>query len=63
MMDEDNRRKPIAHEIGCDLSAISVGELQARIALLNAEITRIDNEIVRKEMGRKAADSLFSPKV
>ncbi|QLF68076.1 DUF1192 domain-containing protein [Peteryoungia desertarenae] len=63
MLDEENKRRPTAHEIGCDLSAISADELRARIALLNAEISRINDEIVRKELGRKAADNLFGPKV
>lgn len=61
--DGEHPRKPVGHEIGCDLSAISTEELHARITLLNAEISRINDEIVRKEAGRKAADSLFGPKV
>ena len=38
-------------------------ELRQRIALLEQEIGRIRSEIDRKEAGRKAADSLFGPKV
>lgn len=61
--DEEPRKTPVRHEIGADLSAVSAGELRQRIALLEEEIARITSEIERKEAGRKAADSLFGPKV
>lgn len=62
-MEEEPRKRGNAHELGCDLSSISADELRHRIALLEAEIMRIKGEIDRKEAGRKAADSLFGPKV
>ena len=61
--DEEPRKRSTGHELGCDLSSISSDELQHRITLLEAEIARIRNEIERKNAGRKAADSLFGPKV
>ena len=39
--DDDRPRKKITHEIGQDLSLLSVEELNERIALLNAEIERL----------------------
>ena len=38
--DDDRPRKKISHEIGQDLSLLSVEELTERIALLTGEITR-----------------------
>ena len=39
--DDDKPRKKITHEIGQDLSLLSVEELAERIALMNAEIERL----------------------
>lgn len=63
IIDEEPRKRSTGHEIGCDLSTISADELRHRIALLEAEIARIRGEIDRKDAGRRAADSLFGPKV
>lgn len=63
MIDEEPRKRGTGHDLGCDLSSISSDELQHRISLLEAEIVRIKSEIERKDTGRKAADSLFSPRV
>ena len=42
-IDEDDRpKKKIVHEIGQDLSLLSVGELSERIALLKEEIARLE---------------------
>jgi uncharacterized small protein (DUF1192 family) len=45
-----------------DLDLLGLEELNERIELLNAEITRIRAQIVRKETTRSAADALFSRK-
>ncbi|MEZ5853513.1 MAG: DUF1192 domain-containing protein [Hyphomicrobiaceae bacterium] len=45
--------------VGEDLSALSVAELQARIATLNEEIERIGREITSKKAHTNAADALF----
>ncbi|GEO87406.1 MULTISPECIES: DUF1192 domain-containing protein [Alphaproteobacteria] len=63
IFDEDKPKKPAGHEVGCDLSALSSDELQARIMLLQAEIERIEAERIRKETGKLAADNFFKPKV
>jgi uncharacterized small protein (DUF1192 family) len=59
-IDEDDRpKKKITHEIGQDLTLLSVKELQERIALLKEEIGRLDAEIARKQASRNVADQFF----
>ena len=58
--DEDDRpKKKIAHEIGQDLTLLSVGELNARIALLKDEIVRLEADIKGKQASKAAADLFF----
>jgi uncharacterized small protein (DUF1192 family) len=57
--DDDRPKKPVAHEIGSDLSMLSLDELRARIALLKAEIARLEAECTSKASGRKAAENFF----
>ena len=56
--DEPIRRTPI-HEIGQDLSLLSVGELGDRIAALKAEIARLEADMAGKSSTRSAAEALF----
>jgi uncharacterized small protein (DUF1192 family) len=57
--DEDGPRKAVAHEIGQDLSLLSVEELTARIALLRGEIDRLESSVAAKRASRDAAASIF----
>ena len=57
--DDDKPRKKITHEIGQDLSLLSVEELTERIALMNAEIERLQEAVAKKRASKDAADSLF----
>jgi uncharacterized small protein (DUF1192 family) len=57
--DDDRPKKKIAHEIGQDLSLLSVEELRERIALLNDEIARLTTAMTRKQHSRSAADQFF----
>jgi len=60
IMDEDDRpKKKIAHEIGQDLTLLSLGELAARVGLLKEEIVRLEAEMARKRASQTAADSFF----
>ena len=59
LQDDDRPAKKTAHEIGSDLSLLSVAELSARIALLHAEIERLEEEKTRKVASRAAAEGLF----
>lgn len=43
-----------------DLELFGVSELEERIAVLQAEIDRVQAQIDRKRAGRAAADALFS---
>ena len=57
--DDDRPRKKISHEIGQDLSLLSVEELGERIALLKTEITRLEDAATKKRASRDAANSVF----
>lgn len=57
---EDDRPRPKpAHEIGQDLSPLSLAEIDQRIALLTAEIERLREARESKGASRAAADSVF----
>ena len=59
-IDEDDRpKKKIAHEIGQDLTLLSVAELNARIELMREEISRLEADIKNKQASRSAADQFF----
>lgn len=57
--DEGRPKKNPAHEIGQDLTLLSVEELGVRIVLLNDEIKRLEADIARKQATRAAADQFF----
>jgi uncharacterized small protein (DUF1192 family) len=59
-LDDEPLKKPKPHEIGQDLSLLSVGELAERIALLHAEIERLEAELQAKDTTKHAAEALFS---
>lgn len=57
---DDDRPKPKrAHELGQDVSLVSIGELEERIALLRAEIVRLEGEVDKRRASRSAADAVF----
>jgi uncharacterized small protein (DUF1192 family) len=57
--DDDRPRKKISHEIGQDLSLLSVEDLTERIALLAGEIERLQAALVKKRASKDAANSFF----
>jgi uncharacterized small protein (DUF1192 family) len=59
MNEEDLPKKKRAHEIGQDLSLLSVTELDERIALLKDEIARLESARSAKHASRTAADRFF----
>ncbi len=59
MEDDDRPRKKITHEIGQDLSLLSVEELNERIALLNSEIARLQEAATKKRASKDAASAFF----
>lgn len=57
---DDDRPKPkTVHEIGQDLSMLSLAEIDQRMAALKAEIERLAEARVRKAASRSAADAFF----
>jgi uncharacterized small protein (DUF1192 family) len=59
MEEEVARPKKKAHELGEDLSLLSVEELKERVLALKAEIERLEASIRSKEATRSAADTFF----
>ena len=57
--DDDRPKKKLAHEIGQDLTLLSVAELAERIGLLKDEIARIEVEAAKKRASQTAADAFF----
>ncbi len=56
---DDLPKKKITHEMGQDLSLLSVGELAERVAFLKEEIARLEAEMTRKNASKSAADLFF----
>jgi len=59
VLDEEPRRLKRLHEIGQDLSLLSVAELAERIVALRDEIERLETEMAAKSATKTAADALF----
>ncbi len=57
--DEDKPKVKVSHEIGQDLSLLSVEELGHRIELLKEEIGRLEAAMTMKRATRAAADRFF----
>jgi uncharacterized small protein (DUF1192 family) len=58
-LEEKPRLKPAAHEVGQDLSMLSVAELDERIEILEREIGRLREARSKKEASRNAASAFF----
>ncbi|MEE9346869.1 MAG: DUF1192 domain-containing protein [Robiginitomaculum sp.] len=48
--------------VGDELYGVSVIELEARIALLHAEISRTEDALTKKRVELSEAETLFAPK-
>jgi len=57
--DEARTRTTSSVGIGEDLSAVSIAELETRVAALKAEIVRIEAAIAAKRRQQDAAASIF----
>jgi uncharacterized small protein (DUF1192 family) len=57
--DDDRPKKKLSHEIGQDLTLLSVEELAARVGLLHDEINRLEADMAQKRASRSAADQFF----
>jgi uncharacterized small protein (DUF1192 family) len=58
-LEELQPKKPKGHEIGADLSKLSVGELKELIDTLKAEIARIEQMLASKQSSKSAAEQVF----
>ena len=59
LFDDEPVAKPPVHEIGQDLSLLSVDELHERISMLKEEISRLEAELKGKGASKTAAESIF----
>jgi uncharacterized small protein (DUF1192 family) len=57
--DDDQPKRKVTHEIGQDLTLLSVEELSARVQLMHDEINRLEADIASKRATRAAADQFF----
>jgi uncharacterized small protein (DUF1192 family) len=57
--EEDRPKKKLVHEVGQDLTLLSVGELTDRITLLKEEIARLEANIASKNASKSAANLFF----
>ena len=53
------RKAPATHEIGQAIDALSVHELEERIALLKEEIARLEAAIKARQATKNAASAFF----
>ena len=58
-LDEKPKLVPLVHQIGQDLSTLSVAELDERIEVLEREIERLQEARARKQASKAAADAFF----
>jgi uncharacterized small protein (DUF1192 family) len=58
-LEELEPKKPKGHEIGADLSKLSVGELQELIETLKSEIARVEQTLTDKQSSKSAAEQVF----
>ena len=57
--DDEKPKKKLVHEIGQDLTLLSAGELNERIALLKEEIARLEADMAKKVSVMSAAAMFF----
>ena len=57
--DNDGPKKKILHEVGQDISLLSVFELKERVEILKAEIMRLEQAATSKDAAKNAADLFF----
>lgn len=58
-IDDEPVKKKLAHEIGQDVALVSAEELEERIAVLRAEIVRLEGEVEKRRASRSAAEAVF----
>ncbi|WP_442581400.1 DUF1192 domain-containing protein [Mesorhizobium sp. ASY16-5R] len=59
IFDDEPRKPASAHVVGQDISLMSADELVQRIALLKAEIERLEEERAKRGATKSAAEVFF----
>lgn len=59
MFEDEPRKRISTHEVGMPLDALSVSELEERVALLRNEISRLEAAIAARNTTRSAAEQVF----
>ncbi|MFE1601426.1 DUF1192 domain-containing protein [Methylobacterium sp. ID0610] len=61
MLNDDETKRPVIadHLIGQDLTALSIADLDARLALLRREIARLEEARRQREASQAAAHAVF----
>lgn len=59
IFDDEPRKLPVGHQIGQDLSTLSLHELEERIAALRQEIVRLEEAKTSKTASLTAASAFF----
>ena len=59
IFEDEPGKKAKGHEIGQDLSLLSVADLNERIGVLHEEIARLEAELQAKGATKSAAEALF----
>jgi uncharacterized small protein (DUF1192 family) len=62
LFDDEPVRPQLVHQIGQDLSALSLHELEERIDALKVEIVRLEEAKARKAASMSAASAFFKSK-
>lgn len=57
--DDDRPKKKVVHEIGQDLTLLSVAELTERVGILKEEIARLEANASSKQAFKSSADQFF----
>jgi len=59
IFDDEPQKRTKPHEIGQDLSLLSIEDLSTRIDALRGEIARLEAEVKAKDQSKSAAEALF----
>jgi uncharacterized small protein (DUF1192 family) len=59
ILDDEVPRKKVTHELGEDLSKLSLHELAERVDMLKNEIARVEAAITTKRASATAAETFF----
>ena len=59
IFDEETAKKKAVHEIGEDLSKLSLAELAERVEILKIEIGRIEETVALKRASADVAETFF----